>query len=191
MQINNNYSSPNFGMALKISKGAKKALENASLDEIKALQKAGEDLKDTKFYHVSVDENLKCKLQADKNAYFGRFDTNMYGTRYGSEKNSQGLSETARNIIIIHGKRSSSGSGVDLFGIARYENEGKPVFNVWNSGYVLNGIDSLGGLTTAAKILDGVAADKYAEAAKEAAKASKETVQKNVAIGKLLDSFGE
>ena len=115
----------------------------------------------------------------------------MYGTRYGIEKNSQGLSETARNIILIHGKRSSSGNGTDLYGIARYENEGKPVFNVWDCGYVLNGIDSLGGLTTVAKILDGVAADKYAEAAKEAAKASKETAQKNVAIDKLLDSFGE
>lgn len=190
MQVNNNYSSPNFGMALKISKGAKKALENASFDEIKALQKAGEDLKDTKFYHIAVDENLKCKLQADKNAYFGRFDTNMFGTRYGIEKNSQGLTETARNIILIHGKRPM-GSGTDLYGIARYENDRKPVFNVWSSGYVLNDIDTLGELTTVAKILDGVAADKYAEAAKEAAKASKETAQKNVAIDKLLDSFGE
>ena len=62
MQINNNYSSPNFGMALRISKGARKALENASFDEIEALEKAGKELKDTKFYHVAVDENLKCNL---------------------------------------------------------------------------------------------------------------------------------
>lgn len=189
MQINNNCSSPNFGMALKISKGARKALENASFDEIKALQKAGEELKDTKFYHVSVDENLKCTLQADKNAYFGRFDTNMFGTRYGREKNSQGLSETARNIIIIHGKRSSSGSGVDLYGIARYENEGKPAFNVWDGDYALNDISNLDQLTSVTKILDGVAAEKYAEATSKTSQAAR--AKKNEAIENLLDSYGE
>ena len=46
MQINNNVQSPNFGMALKISKGAKKALENCSNETIEELQKAGEALKD-------------------------------------------------------------------------------------------------------------------------------------------------
>lgn len=189
MQINNNCSSPNFGMALKISKGARKALENASFDEIEALEKAGKELKDTKFYHVAVDENLKCNLQANNNAYFGRFYTNRLLTRYGTIKNKEGLSETARNIIIIHGKRSSSGSGVDLYGIARYENEGKPVFNVWDSGYVLNGIDSLRELTTVAKILDGVAADKYAEATSKTSQAAR--AKKNEAIENLLDSYGE
>ena len=48
MQINNNVQSPNFGMALKISKGAKKALENCSNETIEELQKLKDEIKDLK-----------------------------------------------------------------------------------------------------------------------------------------------
>ena len=188
MQINNNCSSPNFGMALKISKGARKALENASFDEIKTLQKAGEELKDTKFYHVAVDENLKCNLQADKNAYFGWFNTPFFLTHYGATKNSQGLKEIDRNIIHIYGKKPM-GVGTDLYGVARYEHEGKPVFNVWDGDYALNDISNLDQLTSVTKILDGVAAEKYAEATSKTSQAAR--AKKNEAIENLLDSYGE
>lgn len=188
MQINNNCSSPNFGMALRISKGARKALENASFDEIEALEKAGKELKDTKFYHVAVDENLKCNLQANNNAYFGRFYTNRLLTRYGTIKNKEGLTEIARNKIIISG-RPPMGSDADLYGVARYEHEGKPVFNVWDGDYALNDISNLDQLTSVTKILDGVAAEKYAEATSKTSQAAR--AKKNEAIENLLDSYGE
>lgn len=54
MQINNNVQSPNFGMALKINPGARKALKECSLETVQNLQKAAEDLKDTKLFHVKV-----------------------------------------------------------------------------------------------------------------------------------------
>lgn len=189
MQINNNSSSQNFGMALKISKGARKALQNASLTEISNLQKAGEELKDTKFYHVAVDENLKCTLKADKDAYFDRFETPEFITRYGTTRNSQGLTEQARNILLISKKNAYNSS--DLCGVARYEKDGEPVFNVWGNGYVLNNLDSIEQLAKATKILDGVAIDKYAEATQNIAKATIENQNKNKVIEHLLDSFGE
>lgn len=188
MQISNNYTSPNFGMALKISKGARKALESASLDEIEALEKAGKELKDTKFYHVAVDENLKCNLQANNNAYFGKFYTNMFLTRYGTIKNKEGLTEIARNKIIISG-RPPMGSDTDLYGIAKNEINGKPVFNVWDGDYALNDISNLEQLTSLTKILDGVAVQKYAEATSKTSQAARS--KENEAIEKLLDSFGE
>jgi len=57
MQVNNVHQSPNFGMALKIKPSAVDALKNLSRGEIEQLQKAGEALKDTKYYHLEIGEN--------------------------------------------------------------------------------------------------------------------------------------
>ena len=65
MQINNNMNSnPNFGMALKVSKGAREILENASDQTIKDLAKAGEELKDTKFWHLNVLDDGTTEIRA-------------------------------------------------------------------------------------------------------------------------------
>ena len=81
------------------------------------------------------------------------------------------------------------GSDADLYGIAKNEIEGKPVFNVWDGDYALNDISNLDQLTSVTKILDGVAAEKYAEATSKTSQAARS--KKNEAIEKLLDSFGE
>ena len=57
MQVNNVHQSPNFGMALKIKPSAVDALKNLSRGEIEQLQKAGEALKDTKYWHMVIGEN--------------------------------------------------------------------------------------------------------------------------------------
>lgn len=57
MQINNNYSNVNF-QALKIKPSARQALENTSKEFINKLNRIGEELKDTKYYNMELDENL-------------------------------------------------------------------------------------------------------------------------------------
>ena len=53
----NNISSQNFGMALKIKPEALDALKKMPRNEIEQLQRAGETLKDTKFYHLEIGKN--------------------------------------------------------------------------------------------------------------------------------------
>ncbi len=63
MQINNSFSkSTTFGMALKITPKAHKALEQTSLEVLDKLQKAGEALKDTKYCHLEIGEKLRPRI---------------------------------------------------------------------------------------------------------------------------------
>ncbi|MCI1273794.1 MAG: hypothetical protein LKG27_05095 [Clostridiaceae bacterium] len=64
MKIDNINQSTNFGMALRINPSAQKALENAPLDTIKSLQRAGEELKDTKFCDLEIGENLTPRIDS-------------------------------------------------------------------------------------------------------------------------------
>lgn len=58
MQVSNNMNSnPNFGMALRVSKAAKDVLKNTSEKRIQDLEKAGEELADTKFWHLDVADD--------------------------------------------------------------------------------------------------------------------------------------
>ncbi|MBE7712641.1 MAG: hypothetical protein E7Z87_02745 [Cyanobacteria bacterium SIG26] len=58
MQINNNMSQQNFGMALKIkSPGGANWVKEQSLKTLQQLNKAGNELKDTKFYHLIADRD--------------------------------------------------------------------------------------------------------------------------------------
>ena len=62
MQINNNYSSPNFGMALKIKPEAMQALKKAPIETLETLEKIGDNLKDTKFYHLEIGEQASPRI---------------------------------------------------------------------------------------------------------------------------------
>ena len=79
MQISQNTQSvypksTSFGMALKITPAAKEALEKATMKEIEQLQKAGEALKDTKYYHLEIGENLTPRIDSPyANAYTSYF----------------------------------------------------------------------------------------------------------------------
>lgn len=186
MQVNNNMQSQNFGMALRIKPGARKALEECSMDTIKTVQKAGEDLKNTKFFHVTIDET-GCKLESDKDAYFGLFKNNEYKTHYG-EKKEAGKMVTADNIIMIENENGST-----IAGVGRYVPYGKtePFYNTWDALGSINDVKDVPVLSKLAKILDSVAIEKYNEqlAGKTAAELEKAEVSK--AVGSLLDTFGE
>ena len=56
MQVNSVQQSPNFGMALRIKPSAVADLKTFTRGEIEKLQKAGEALKDTKYYHLEIGE---------------------------------------------------------------------------------------------------------------------------------------
>ena len=62
MQINNNLSSQNFGMALKIKPEAMESLKRASINQLEVLSKIGDDLKDTKVYNLEVGKDLAPRI---------------------------------------------------------------------------------------------------------------------------------
>lgn len=71
-KISNNAAS--FGMALKITPAAKEALQNTTLETIQKLQKAGEELKDTKFYNLEIGEKLTPRIDSPyANSYLPPF----------------------------------------------------------------------------------------------------------------------
>ncbi len=75
MQVNNNYSSPNFGMALKIKPEAMESLKKAPMETLETLERIGENLKDTKYYHMEILENLEPRITSPyANKYRGFFD---------------------------------------------------------------------------------------------------------------------
>ena len=73
MQINNNFnrfSSPQFGMALKVNKGAQEYLKKQSMDTLEKLAQAGKDMADCKFWDLEVNEKgLRVKSKRYANAY--------------------------------------------------------------------------------------------------------------------------
>ncbi len=75
MQVNNNYSSPNFGMALRIKPEAMESLKKAPMKTLETLERIGNDLKDTKYYHMEILENLEPRITSPyANKYRGFFD---------------------------------------------------------------------------------------------------------------------
>ncbi len=63
-----------FGMALKITKPALEALEKSNMETINRLTRIGEDLADTKFYHLEIGDGLKPRIDSTSaNSYVGSF----------------------------------------------------------------------------------------------------------------------
>lgn len=73
MQINNNFnrfSAPQFGMALKVNKGAQEYLQKQSMDTLEKLAQAGKDMADFKFWDLEVNEKgFRIKSKRFANAY--------------------------------------------------------------------------------------------------------------------------
>lgn len=75
MQINNNSSSQNFGMALKIKPEAMESLKRASINQLEVLSKIGDDLKDTKVYNLEVGKDLAPRITSPyANKYVKSFE---------------------------------------------------------------------------------------------------------------------
>lgn len=189
MQINNNVQSPNFGMALKISKGAKEALKDLPMETIKDLQKAGEELKNTQFYHVKVNDELKAAITADKDAYFGQFqklESGHSATRNGITKTNGKEVPDERKIMIDneHGT---------IAGVARYVpyGETEPFFNAWGPVGAYNTVGDVPQLANLAKILDTAAAEQYSKNLQKTINSNIEKDKVSKAVDGLLDTFGE
>lgn len=119
----------------------------------------------TRYYHVEVDENLKCKLVSNVDAYFGLFEVDGYLIEPAKEdKNKSGDYVPSDRIIYI----SDSASTDYMYEVVK-DSEQKDKFKMT---YTLRGpkglysnIDDIDKFTQVALMLDKVAAEKYKEAA--------------------------
>jgi hypothetical protein len=180
MQINNNYqASPNFGR-LMIDKKAAKNLRTLPEETINTIKKAGELLKDTKYYHAKINENLEARLVSENNPYFGLFTNDKYTTQFG-EETVNGKKIQTNKIIIADDKIGN----LD-FGVAKYGD----TYNVWGAFGAYNRAGEIGEIARAAKVLDDVAIRKAAEAEEKQAILAKIQEKVNKEVDNLIDNFG-
>lgn len=171
MQLNNNVHSPNFGMALKITPAAMDALKSSSMETINRLAKIGEDLKDTKFYHLEIGENLAPKIDSCyANSYIAPFNV-----------------EVPRDELLIL-NTTWAGTGRDRIGkpysdLIKFANQEKALEAYNKISKMSSDIDRAALLT---KMLDDSAIEKDSieKAARQEASKVKEAAQK------LFDQFG-
>ena len=157
---------------------------NKILEAGKLLGKDGDEGA-TKYYHVEVDENLKCKLVSNADAYFGLFNNEEYKTSYGKAK-ANGVDVEDKNIIMIQTK-----NGHSIAGVSRMYQDGTLTYNAWGvSGVSYTTIEDIDMLAKLAKILDGVAAEKYKEQVKkqQEVEAERKAVIQNT--NQLLNLYG-
>lgn len=198
MQVNNNIQSPNFGMALKIEKGARKALQNCSLETLKDLERAGADLKNTKFYHVNVDDNLCCTLEGNKNAYWGPFrvadNYSVYLTEHNLERKDALIFKIPKlNVFDVGVTRICS------------ETDAKPTYKLWGWDKYYEKPEDILRLTHVARVLDevetnlqngimkvinGIAVKKDDEVAVQTLLKQQKQAHVTKTIDNLIDIFG-
>lgn len=179
MQINNT-TSPNF-KALMIAQEAKPALRQCSKEQLKKIQLAGEELKNTKFYNVKIDKDLKCSLEIMKNKFkdffFGVFEPKVYfnDVREGNSK----------NILMFDG----------LFGVAHHpvtdltSNETRPTFNMWGFGGAQLGIADIEGISKIAKELDLESEMRHNEKLVKMEEARRAQLEIDAQVDDLLSEF--
>ncbi len=167
-KISNNAAS--FGMALKITPAAKEALQNTTLETIQKLQKAGEELKDTKFYNLVIGEKLCPCVSTRYNAYLPPFS-------FSIPDNKQ--------FLFIHANNAAPGyfSNDKFVGIIKFENEQAALeaYNKLNN--MTSDLDTAVELT---KLFDKAAIEE--DASEKAASAYKAKVA--AAAQELLEKFG-
>lgn len=189
MQINNSVQTPqqHFGMALRVDKGAAKELKTLPMEIIENLQKAGEELKDTKFFHVRVDDKLGAKIESDKDAPYGFFKGDKYFAKSNGIHKVNGEVVPDERIIMIENEHGS------IAGVGRYVPYGKtePFYNVWNWLGSLDNVKDIKTISKVAKILDEAAKTKYAEQMKALANEKNAQMKVSDAVDKLIDTFGE
>lgn len=188
MQINNVQTpQQHFGMALRVDKGAAKELKSLPMEVIENLQKAGEELKDTKFFHVRVDDKLGAKIESDKDAPYGLFNNGEYfANRHGICKSAGEIVPDDRILMIDDAHGSFAGVG-------RYVpyGETKPFYNVWDWSGPCEKVDNINTLAKVAKILDEAAKTKYAQQVETLANEKNTQMKVSGAVDKLIDTFGE
>jgi hypothetical protein len=168
-----------------IDKKAAAALRTLPADTLSKIKDAGELLKDTKYYHAKINENLEARLVSENNPYFGLFRTERHTTHLGEDRKVGNKVVQAENIVIVNDK-----SGLSNYGIAKYETEGVPRYNVWGAHGIYNRAGEVGEIAKAAKILDDVAIQKAAEAAENKSIAAKLQAKIDNEVDDLMSKFG-
>ena len=194
MQINSNPQIPqqknaSFGMALKITKPAMEVLENSSMETINKLAKIGDDLTDTKYYHLVIGKDLKYWIEDCSNPY----NKQAYYPNYLLCKKPRGtrtyLSVTAMKYDVLHTYfyRESP----RRFGIIGFDNR-EEMLKAYDT--LKNTINKIEGAVELTKMLDKYECKRHEQlaaeaAAKRAAEAEKKAKIKEAA-SKLLEKFG-
>ena len=181
MQINNVQSFQNFG-SLKYDKTPemKAKMNELPMETIEKIQNAVRilgregDTNATKFYHVRINNDLSCSLEAEEGAYFGTFRNSEY----------QGIhSEKQDNVLMV-----KNINGCDKAGVAKYQPIGETeFFRVWgfaNTSY--DNINHIESLAKIAKILDDVAAEKYSQQVEQEAAKQDERQRVAEAVNQLF-----
>jgi len=191
MKIGSNTYSPNFGMSLKIDKNARPALKKLSRETLREMQKSGEDLKNTQFYDVKINNDLSAEITANGNAYFGEFITKDY-----VGKHDYGKPEGCESAILI--SKYEKDGFLPLASVLKYDwklLDFRSHFKVFGPLGSCNNISHLKTLTQYAKLLDGVAVEK-ANKSTEKQKFSKvmdnilKKTKNSMVVDNLLEDFG-
>ncbi|MBQ8459650.1 hypothetical protein IJ541_06070 [bacterium] len=174
MEVRNNVQSPYFGMALRIKKSEKIAekLSELPIETIRKIEKAGERLKDTQFYHVELGEDLVPRLVSKEGAYWGLNIENAAPVRYGEGDN---IMLGSRYGI----SRLSGGKAED--GFVRH--------NAWDSCGALNKITDIDDLTDIALKLDSAAVKQARQQANLIAAQEVAKKEASSAANTLLSKF--
>jgi hypothetical protein len=168
-----------------IDKKAAAALKTLPADTLSKIKEAGELLKDTKYYHAKINEELEAKLVSENNPYFGLFRTERHTTHPGEARTLCGKVVPANNIVIIDDNK-----GFTNYGVAKYEKKGEPQYSVWGAFGIYDRAGEVREIARAAKILDDVAIQKATEAAEEQAIAAKHRAEIEKEVDDLMSKFG-
>ena len=90
MQVNNNPSTQNFGMALKITKGSDEFLKKQSAETLNKLGKIGEEMKDYKFWDLKLTKDGFIAEPSQTNVWF----------KHGSFKNDFSVEKRGNDFLL-------------------------------------------------------------------------------------------
>lgn len=172
MQVNNNVSAQNFGMALKVKPSAVDYLKNQPRKTLETLEKLGEEFKDYKHWDLVVDK--------DGYHAVGKYHLDGQYTEIGRPKDYSTYSDNF-SVPVKSEKFADAGKEINKF--MDYQDKDAAAIGYANITNANSGIDR-----TAAFVreLEKLSAQKaYDEAAKNAADA-----EKAAKINDLINRFG-
>lgn len=173
MQINNNYQSPNFGMALRIKPGAREYLAKQSQETLDSLQEIGEKLAPFKHWDLEIDDiGLRIAGKAATDGAFRNIDSVNRGNEFTNYFTIKATSDRFAN----------KGETIDKYLIYANTKEAQAAYEKIQK--------TLPGLNRTVAVLEELETIS-AKQAEEDAKAAAAQAKLNKTIDGLLDKFGE
>lgn len=200
MQINNNVQTTNFGQ-LKVAKNARPYLEALKPNELAILNKAGETMKNTKFYDIDVfvaEKKLKCEISSLRDVFFDKFEGNVLSANEYGVSYYKGQPHECKSILLLQK------DGLDTYGIAQ-KNTYSPnmsdlsriSYNVWsrwdgasNFAPDMSHVKRVDELATIATELDAKAVEQAKTVSDNKKLAEKEQQTSKNLTNSLLEKFG-